>query len=141
MVDRVHSGLTASIPVGDEAGGAHTPLTVSEVLNAAADLLDQPGAWMQEDYCDTGGYRADLLQRASCWCVVGAIGAVTDMDGPEAEEWANRVLGPLIPGVEEGYPVTGIPGWNDAPGRTQVEVVKALLQAALAVTPQVGAPA
>lgn len=27
MVDMVHSGLTASIPGGDEAGGAHTPVT------------------------------------------------------------------------------------------------------------------
>lgn len=106
-------------------------MEVSEVLNKAADLLEKPGAWMQEDYCDAGGYRAKELQRASCWCIAGAIGAVADMDGPEAEEWANKVLGPLIPGVEEGYPVTGIPGWNDKPNRTQAEVVEALRQAAL----------
>ncbi|MNI86210.1 hypothetical protein D3C73_1432770 [compost metagenome] len=100
------------------------------MLGAAADLLEKPGAWMQEDYCDTGGYYAKSLQQASCWCIVGAIGAVADMDGPEAEEWANRVLGPLIPGVEEGYPVTGVPGWNDKDGRTQAEVVAALREAA-----------
>lgn len=109
---------------------AMAALRVADVLNRAADLIEPDGAWMQEDYSNQAGARAKDLQRASCWCVAGAIGAVADMDGPEAEEWANRNLGPLIPGVEEGFPVTGIPGWNDHPSRTQAEVVAALRKAA-----------
>ncbi|MGI4744926.1 MAG: DUF6197 family protein [Janthinobacterium lividum] len=97
------------------------PRTVAEVLDAAADLLTSEGAWTQ----GAQARRADGKQvmadgpNAVCWCLIGA----TEAADPEYFGTdADRVLYHLL-GVD-------IVEWNDAPGRTQAEVVAKLREAA-----------
>jgi hypothetical protein len=102
---------------------------VSEILNAAADLLEKPGAWTQQDYAfDPDGVAVDARnERASCFCALGAIrhaGGYPDDVNPAAS-----VLGQFVGDL--------VCDWNDAPGRTQAEVVAALRAAA---THQTGEP-
>lgn len=111
-------------------GGA----SVSEVLAAAADLLEKPGAWTQfggffdpaNEDANTGrdesgngvdGASADAV----CWCIFGAI---------EKVECGLRL--PTTGVLEQALGKTSqqIVDWNDAPGRTQAEVVTALRDAA-----------
>ena len=139
MVDRVHSGLTASIPGGDAASGAGR---VAAVLNAAADLLEKPGAWTQGEMArdESGSGVEERDPKAQCWCVIGAVArATTDLTGWVSNTYVEaRTTLALAVGTDADG---GIPDWNDTPGRTQAEVVKALRHAALTVTPQDGAPA
>jgi len=128
--------------------------TVSEILNAAADLLEKPGAWVQgwlagDEYgrpqrtMVTG---ADFC--AKCWCVFGAIQKAGWL-AARSEEKAVGYKG--IVSYHRKYPEMGMSvaktlglgtvselmAWNDAPGRTQAEVVAALRAAA---THQTGEP-
>lgn len=59
----------ASIPTGD------VPKTVADILAAAADLIDKPGAWTQDTFArDASGKRTGLDDPdATCFCVAGAI--------------------------------------------------------------------
>jgi hypothetical protein len=115
--------------------------TVSEILNAAADLLEKPGAWTQGAFSRNADGSADYGEEDEepivaatpvCWCALGAIAQVTDRD-------------PLaLPTFSEAYPtetgqakrfLAGMLGvsveiWNDASGRTQAEVVAKLREAA-----------
>ncbi|MCR5876963.1 hypothetical protein [Phenylobacterium sp. J367] len=102
------------------------PKKPSEVLEAAAALIEPEGAW-------TTGIRArtatglpiePVEQDAVCWCAVGAVERVSPQYAytPYAHpalRWVRRV----IRLDEVGY-------WNDRPNRTQAEVVAALRQAA-----------
>lgn len=100
-------------------------MSVAEVLNKAADLLEKPGAWTQgalgrlEDGTPVYSADAPSLSRASCYCMAGALWVANGYQYPEA------AFDALPAGPREG---TG--QWNDAPGRTQAEVVAALRQAA-----------
>lgn len=90
-------------------GGA----SVSEVLAAAADLLEKPGAWTQGAWIN-----------GDCMCAEAAIGMA-----------AGITYFPNVSVCEPALAFAGfvgdfIPVWNDAPGRTQAEVVDALRQAA-----------
>lgn len=107
---------------GGQAGAvsfAAANLKPSYVLERAAALIEPEGAWTQ------GAYGRDVLgapcggrsDKAVCRCAAGAILNV----GPhcyDAEDFHRRVTG-------QGYEA-----FNDAPGRTQAEVVAALRQAA-----------
>ena len=91
--------------------------SVSEVLNAAADLLEKPGAWTQ------GVYHGD---DDTCHCVTGAIAWVQGRRVPSETDDAAVVAVSAQLGLKE-YEILG---WNDEPGRNQAEVVAALRQAA-----------
>lgn len=103
-------------------------MSVAEVLNKAADLLEKPGAWTQGEYGRLPSGRAALNVRsdAVCRCLIGAIytvlppesGCLHDVEKGEAVQTMNEFLG------------MGAYHWNDAPDRTQAEVVAALRQAA-----------
>jgi len=99
-------------------------LTVAEVLERAADLIEPEGAWTQ------GAYARDVLGNnlnpdeqwgpsptAVCRCMYGAVAEVARPNGyqylPPSGSWG-------LPGTE----------WNDAPERTQAEVVAKLREAA-----------
>lgn len=102
-------------------------LTVAEVLDGAADLLTPEGKWTQEQFArdNTGGtYAHGFDQRATCWCVVGAIEKVR-----HAVALQPGYKDPAVLFLERGigYVVTE---WNDEPNRTQDEVVEKLRQAA-----------
>ena len=102
------------------------PKSVADVLDAAADLLTPEGAWTQGalakaadgEWVDSG-----LSPAASCWCLLGA---VERGGGNPVWSAARRVIATAL-GVDERE---GIPTWNDAPERTQPEVVAKLREAA-----------
>lgn len=105
---------------------------VAELLNQAADLLEEPGAWTQlggdEDGSDGECARNFMGQpvpsddpEASCWCLFGAIERVSDGHDTQlvrAFEWLS------------GKRSHDLVVWNDEEGRTQGEVVAALRAAA-----------
>jgi len=101
----------------------------AEVLEAAADLLEKPGAWTQNEFArDAVGrvvYPTSTL--ATCWCVRGAIAAVNEEEDDHAANTRNWKAAAKLLGFHD---VHDIEQWNDTPGRTQAEVVAALREAA-----------
>lgn len=103
------------------------PQTVADVLDAAADLLEKPGAWTTEACA-----RSEEGQRiewdspdAVCFCALGAIfreSMLLQTQALDADDHFGRYLG--------GKNWQTISRFNDAPGRTQSEVVAALRAAA-----------
>jgi hypothetical protein len=113
---------------GNGARGKARPETVADVLNAAADLLEKPGAWTQDAYARSakGNKVLPAGDKAVCWCASGALARVQGLGGYEAEySDAGHVLARTVSIID-------IPIWNDTPERTQAEVVAALRAAALA---------
>jgi hypothetical protein len=49
--------------------------TVSEILSAAADLIEPEGAWTKGQFArdKEGFYSAASGRKAVCWCALGAI--------------------------------------------------------------------
>lgn len=101
--------------------------SIADVLDAAADLIEPAGRWTQGAYArnihgddivddDDGSL---VPREAVCFCVYGAVAFVEDQ--PIAESAAGAFLEML--GVQAV-------GWNDAPERTQAEVVAKLREAA-----------
>lgn len=77
--------------------------TIAEVLNAAADLLERPGAWGQHDYNPHDG----------CYCINGAVLHVQGLDGHGDDlDEACLALARSIIGTAEPFMVAR---WNDAP--------------------------
>lgn len=100
-------------------------MTPSEVLLAAADLIEPEGAWTQRAFArDRHGTALTARSYgAVCWC---ADGAIIHSAGDEA-----YLHGPCLAAVYRIIPDTLlINHWNDAPDRTQAEVVAALREAA-----------
>lgn len=102
------------------------PLTVAEVLSRAADLIEPERAWTQGcEARDVDG--VELVDYsgtdAICWCVGGAIWKAADDVGYKNPNVAMRFLESLLD-------VCNVPEWNDAPKRTQSEVVAKLREAA-----------
>lgn len=100
--------------------------TVSEVLFAAADLIEPEGAWTQG--CSArdaqGNQTSATRKQAVCWCAAGAIwhevGDHSSFTADAATDELEQTLGGMIP----------VGTWNDAPDRTQAEVVAKLREAA-----------
>ena len=125
------TGNASTRAVGTEAAGRSEPksptpmggASVSEVLAAAADLLEKPGAWTQGWYArdERGGICSAGASDAICFCAVGAISKVSGGLPPvQALDLMRSAAGCT----------DNIGDWNDAPERTQAEVVTALRQAA-----------
>jgi hypothetical protein len=106
------------------------PRTPSEILDAAGDLLAQPGAWTQGGAGRDGEGRLvspENIEKAVCFCGVGAVWRVA---GPfeEVKHFVMREIFPLIchaVGIEIAFG-----NWNDHKARTQSEVVAAFRKAA-----------
>lgn len=102
-----------------------TDLTVADVLDRAADLLTPEGAWTQGAFGrDANGEPCGLsqLERAVCYCLVGATDAAASDDlnlSCAADDALSALLGER-----------SVSTWNDAPERTQAEVVAKLREAA-----------
>ena len=101
------------------------PQTVADVLDAAADLLEKPKGWTQKTSArDFKGREVPASSpSATCFCVMGAIARVVGDNSSVRQSEARDRLRPLLPTFY-------ISDWNDAPGRTQSEVVAALRAAA-----------
>jgi hypothetical protein len=87
-------------------------LSVADVLERAADLIEPEGAWTQGDYVGPNG---------RCWCVLGAI--------KRAGHFHNDI-NPAALALKDVVGKTWLHEWNDAPERTQAEVVAKLREAA-----------
>jgi hypothetical protein len=98
-------------------------MKASEVLSKAADLIEPVGAWTQgASYRDMFGAPLDGGEPdVACRCTVGAVNEVCD--------WSLGAAAPAF-GFLDRRLGADTARWNDAPGRTQTEVVKALRDAA-----------
>jgi hypothetical protein len=95
--------------------------TAKEVFQDAAALVED--GWTQGHMArDADGDMADALgDRATCWCALGALYRAVGDDGDlfrNVSVTLARQIG------------TAVPIWNDAPDRTQAEVIAALRRAA-----------
>ena len=124
------SGSHASHEAADASSpSVSIPSAVADVLERAADLVEPEGAWTQEAYARTAsrtplGWGAH--PSAVCWCALGAIDA--QQAGPI---WARAayMLADAV-GAKRTRFNSEIGAWNDAPHRTQAEVVAKLREAA-----------
>lgn len=98
-------------------------MNVADILDKAADLIEPEGAWTQGAFARTADGEScssgSSDPRAVCWCVGGAINRASGQERPTD---AHNVFQRLIP--------CGEFEWNDAPERTQAEVVAKLREAA-----------
>jgi hypothetical protein len=96
-------------------------MNVAEVLNKAADLIEPEGKWTQGEMAKgkTGSKVLPNSPLAVCFCAVGAIRRVARLPiYYDALNVLAKKTGPFIG------------RWNDAPKRTQAEVVATLREAA-----------
>lgn len=110
----------------------------SEVLAKAADLIEPEGAWTQfvaasdapifnkDDVpTDEDGDEIEMDERAPeacCWCATGAIWR----SAPGGLNVSPGDVRAIAAGYAKRVVCDNVPDWNDAPGRTQAEVVAAL---------------
>lgn len=100
--------------------------TPTEVLEAAADLLEKPGAWTTGVFArDAAGHQVGLRDdRATCFCLAGAIEKAA-----QNGTFAFREAFDIMDAMARRAGFRHVAAWNDAPGRTQAEVVATLRQA------------
>jgi hypothetical protein len=91
---------------------------IAEKLVEARKLIER--GWTRKVYARTKSGKETTLTRksATCFCAMGAIGRVFDDDDPNFYTPGMRFLAAAI-GTDPIYE------WNDAPGRTQAEVLAA----------------
>jgi hypothetical protein len=96
-------------------------MSVADILEKAADIIEPEGAWTQGTYCD------DELDGRRL-CLVGAVASALGTNAYDAEKWIvrNRIATRYFGREEEGWLIS----WNDAPDRKQSEVVAKLREAA-----------
>jgi hypothetical protein len=103
-----------------------TPDQIRAALLKAADLIEPEGRWTQGASArDERGWKVShhwYADEAVCFCATGAIERACL--GP------GRLVDRAIDVLGMSLRVSNIPQWNDAEGRTQVEVVAALRKAA-----------
>lgn len=112
-----------------------TTLSVADVLDRAADLIEPEGAWTQGAYAKTADgnhFMHGDAAGAVCWCAIGAIDKASASQGRDHPNYlwlgAARQLADILPqacGLNDT-----ITTFNDDPGRTQAEVVAKLREAA-----------
>lgn len=98
-------------------------VTTADVLNRAADLLEEFGWCQQAEARNYKGVGGDALDPdVARFCIYGALRrAGIDLGAPRYFGWD----------CWDAMGLEGAPGpWNDEPGRTKAEVVAALRSAA-----------
>lgn len=95
--------------------------TLPQILEQAANLVEK--GWTQGASARTpdGHMTLPTEHDAVCWCAAGAIWAIT-------EDFEERTNAQICFRRFIGQPIAE---WNDAPSRTQAEVVEALRSASL----------
>ena len=107
-------------------------MTAAAILKRAAEIITPPGSWGQgQTAVDKDGRQVPSSSTAAvCFCALGAINRATrELQQPEhvsqrAYQLTNLELVDVAPSA------INLPAWNDAPGRTQQEVVDLLHKAA-----------
>jgi hypothetical protein len=88
-------------------------MTPVEVLRAARAKIEQ--GWTQHAFARNGIEPVPSRSvTATCWCAIGAITAANGSSSSSSEVFLERAVG-----------TDDVPAWNDAPGRTQAEVLAA----------------
>lgn len=106
--------------------------------NVIAAKLDEARALIERGWCqkldamNTGGTEADpLSESATCFCINGALFRAArnrgDRDYIDLEPFLECAIG-LDPSAP--YEMSPVIDWNDAPERTQAEVIEAFRKAA-----------
>lgn len=105
------------------------PLSVADVLERAADLIEPEGAWTQHHYA-RNEYGTPFIHCsrypegvATCFCANGAINVAAGNKPTEDYTPATNFFADMFADGDSG-------DWNDAPARTQAEVVAKLREAA-----------
>ena len=90
-------------------------MTPTEILIAAREKIER--GWTQKEYARTDGGEGVKYNSpdAVCWCSIGAICAVDDS---RAGDSTVRIFADTIE-----IRTADIPHWNDAPDRTQDDVL------------------
>lgn len=101
------------------------PLKPSEVLAKAADLIEPEGAWTQRDAVLNATGSPCSYEDAECFCLFGAVRVAAGL-GEFSDPTFDGAWWFLERSVAHGR---GPIDWNDAPDRTQAEVVAALRKA------------
>lgn len=119
-------GTPKSVATTAEPSAALLP---SQVLDAAADLIKPEGAWTTCGYARTarGALVGPLEEAAVCWCAKGAISRAA---GEHHTHRAQRLWVTAAKSIVRTHDDGVLAQWNDAPERTQAEVVQALRDAA-----------
>jgi len=100
-------------------------LSVADVLDRAADLIEPEGAWTQHVFARDGDRRTYWQDsKATCRCIRGAVWFVAGSQRLDVENALEAVLPASGPGL------SALVVYNDAPERTQPEVVAKLREAA-----------
>lgn len=115
---------------GNGACSMTTPLSVADVLERAADLIEPEGAWTQGGARNARGFLTwGSDPEAKSFCALAAIARVA---GPAG--WREPVAGQARDALREtvGLRWDQLLGdhWNDAPERTQADVVASLREGA-----------
>ena len=109
-------------------------MTPKEILIAARAKIEAPERWTQGAYAKTAKRNKanPRSPRATCWCILGAVAAVTG-DNP------NRPDRAISSGLAAAARVDAynecVIEWNDTPGRTHAEVLAAFDRAIAAANP------
>lgn len=100
------------------------PLSIAEVLDRAADLIEPEGAWQQGTWArDVSGKAVTLwCDKATCFCMRGAVVRASGLSMSAELTGINAALG--------FRRASQMARWNDREGRTQAEVVAKLREAA-----------
>jgi len=100
---------------------------IADILDKAAEIIEPEGAWTQHYYArGKSGNRVSSRRAARCFCALGAINFAAGHNPDVDYIPAIHALEPFVKG-EDAFDV---PDWNDAPERTQAEVVAKLREAA-----------
>ena len=95
--------------------------TIRDILNRAAELVEH--GWTQGAYEFTENSK-------TYYCLVGAIGRAQEIFSVPGRQEAYKAIGDRLR-KDHGLPkLDPISRWNDAPGRTQAEVVALLREVA-----------
>lgn len=103
--------------------GSTTDPTVAEVLERAADLLEEYD-WCQGEFAKDSDGCAVVWEsdKAQSFCALGvAYRAWSDLGQPHF---------PLVTSMQGYLDVRDVTAWNDEPGRTKAEVIAKLREAA-----------
>ena len=98
---------------------------IAAKLDEARALIEPEGAWTQGKYArgKSGREAKATSKSAVCFCAMGAVGRVFDDSHP-------NLCTPGMPHLAKAAGTDCIYQWNDAPERTQAEVIEALRKAA-----------
>lgn len=105
-------------------------MTPREVLLKAAALVER--GWTQHEMARdrVGNKVSPISDTAVCWCALGAAKRVADGHTHPYSHARDALYAHLFAHPDSGDGPDPVTTWNDAPGRTQAEVVAALKAAA-----------